>query len=325
MIGIGIIGAGRIGKVHAAELVQLEGVKITGVCDANLEAANALGQKVGASICCSDSGELAGRPDVDGVLICSPTPFHKRDIDAALKAGKAIFCEKPLCRNMDDAKTLLADGRTAGKPFAIGFVRRHMEKTLEFKRLLDAKTLGSIRFCNISISSGSFCRAKGDWFADFDACGGVILDMLAHHIDLANWLFGKPAHIYAASLLMDKSLPAPADYATSIVTYAGGIICNFTVNWWRSGRNGEMMEVYGDEGSLLMNDTDDLIHYAKGKEVRSIAIRSSESGYRRQMKDFIEAIRAGTPPNATVQDGYNSLEVALKMIESAQTGNVIRL
>lgn len=322
-VNLGVIGAGRMGNAHANELAQLEGVKITGVYDIKSEAAAAMRERHGATIHQS-AAQLAAAHAIDGVLVCSPTPCHKEGVDAALAAHKAIFCEKPLCRDTADAAKLLQAGEASGKPFAVGFVRRYMAKTLELKRLLDAGTIGKIRFCNVDLPLGCYKRLPGDWFANFDACGGVILDMLAHHIDLTNWFFGKPGRVYAASLMLDQSQPEPADYAAGVVTYQNGVICNFTSSWWRSGRSGELMEVYGDEGSLAMDGGDNLIHYPKGKETQLLPV-TGEPGLKRQMQAFVAAIRDGSTPTATLRDGFNSLRVALAMIESAKSGNAVGL
>lgn len=322
-VNLGLVGAGRMGNTHARELAKLDGIKLTGVYDIKPEAAENFRAQYGAVIYPSAEA-LAASPGIDGLLVCSPTPCHPEGVNAALAAGKPIFCEKPLCRNLADGQCILDRGLASARPFAVGFVRRYMPKTLELKRLLDAGTLGTLRFCNVDLPVGGYRRMPGDWFADFAASGGVTLDMLAHHIDLANWFFGKPVRVYAASLLLDSSQPAPADYVAAIVTYENGIICNFMSSWWRSGRSAQTMEIYGDEGSLSMDGSDDLTHFPKGGEKHTISA-SSESGHTRQMQAFVAAVRDGVAPTASLQDGFNSLNVGLAMIESAQTGQAICL
>ncbi|MBI4979448.1 MAG: Gfo/Idh/MocA family oxidoreductase [Spirochaetes bacterium] len=321
--GLGLIGAGRMGNLHTNALANVEGAAISGVYDIKPDVAKAFGEKFGARVYAS-AEELAHSADIDGVLVCSPTPCHPEGVAAALHANKAIFCEKPLCRNKASAKKLLNAGEALGKPFAVGFVRRYMAKTHELKKRLEAGDIGTPRFCNIDLPLGMYKRMPGDWFADFDACGGVILDMLAHHIDLANWFFGKPVRVYAASLLLDAKQPEPADYAACVVTYENGLICNFMASWWRSGRTGEMMEISGDGGSLIMDGTDDLTYWQKGREKQSIHTQG-ENAHKAQMECFVNSIRGTTAPTATLRDGYNSLVTALAMIESAKTGKAMRL
>ncbi len=323
MIKLGLIGAGRMGNSHAGILAKIANVQIAGVYDIKPEAAQAIHERYGARIYHS-AEEMAESPEIAGLLICSPTYCHQEGVKAALKAKKTIFCEKPLCRTKEDADELLAAGQKSTTPFTVGFVLRHMGKTKKLKELLDAGTIGRIRFCNVDLPLGIYRRMPGDWFADFNLCGGVILDMLAHHVDLANWFFGTPKRIYAAGLLMDPSQPEPADYVASVVTYQNGIIANFICNWQRFGRSGEMMEIYGDIGSLTIDGSDSLTYYPKGGEKQLIAT-SGESGPPQQMEDFIECVRGNRHPAVSLQDGYNSLIVGLAMIESIKKQKVMEL
>ncbi|HEX2950588.1 MAG TPA: Gfo/Idh/MocA family oxidoreductase [Armatimonadota bacterium] len=323
MIELGIIGAGRMGNAHAHELEKLAGVRIAGVYDIKPEAAHAMHQQYGATIYQSAKA-LAEAPNINGVLICSPTYCHPEGVAAALQANKAIFCEKPLCRTKKDAEELLAAGRAANTIFAVGFVRRYMAKTLHVKKILAEGLLGKIRFCNVDLPLGIYKRMPGDWFTEFDLCGGVILDMLAHHVDLTNWFFGPVERVYADSLLLDKSQPEPADYVSSTITYRSGVIVNVMCNWQRFGRSGEMMEIYGENGAIVMDGSDDLTYYPKGKEKQVIPI-DGPSGHQQQMKAFVAAIRGEGVPTATLQDGYNSLAVGLAMIESCQTHQVVEM
>lgn len=323
MIKLGIIGTGRMGNIHAGALAEIENVQIAGVYDVKPEAAQAMHEKTGAKIYAS-ADELAGAAEIDGLLICSPTYCHPEGIRTALKSKKAIFCEKPLCRTKGDADKLLAAGLESERPFAIGFVRRYMPKTLKVKEILDEGLLGKIRFCNVDLPFGVFKRMPGNWFTEFDFSGGVILDMLAHHMDLANWFFGQAKNVYAAGLLLDKTQPEPADYASSIVTYQSGVIVNLMCNWQRFGRSGEMMEIYGENGAVVMDGSDDITYYPKGGEKQLIQA-SAESGHLRQMKSFTGAICGKGTPTAGLQDGYNSLIAGLAMIESAKTQQVVEL
>ena len=323
MIRLGIIGAGRMGNTHAKQLATLEDVQIAGVYDIKPEAAQAMHETYGARIY-NSATELTQSAEIDGVLTCSPTYCHKEGVDAALAADKAIFCEKPLCRTAEDAQELLAAGAISAKPFAVGFVRRHMAKTKGLKKLLDEGVLGRIRFCNVDLPLGMYRRMPGDWFADFNLCGGAILDMLAHHVDLANWFFGTPKTVYAAGLLLDKTQPEPADYVASVVTYESNVIVNFMCNWQRFGRSGEMMEIYGENGAVTMDGSENLTYYPKGKEKESIPL-SGESGNLRQMRNFVATIRGDETLDATLEDGFNSLKVGLAMITSAETSTVVKL
>ena len=338
MLKFGIIGAGRLGNVHAGNIAQLKSLasidaQVTAVYDPKESAANDMHAKYGARIC-SGPEELANIPDLDAVVIASPTYCHQDGIRAAVAAGKHIFCEKPLCRDMENSTAMLELVSKSQKLFAIGFVRRAMAKTQKCKELLDAGLLGRIRFCNVDLPLGMYAREYGDWFTDFEKCGGVIVDMLAHHVDLANWFFGKPERVYADGMLLDPSQEKPSDMVDGIITYRNGVICNMFCTWQRFGRSNELMEIYGEKGSLSLTGADTVTYYPLGGEKQEIAVETAAdagigveevkvaSGYTQEIIDFARNMLGGKIPMPGIQDGFNSIEIALAMIKSVKTRQV---
>ena len=331
MIGFGIIGAGRLGTVHADSLAKIEGVKLAAVYDISEEKAQAMRQKYGPAIC-SSAEELAQK--VDAVIVASPSDCHIEGIRAAVQAGKPVFTEKPLCRFAEQSAELrsLLNGFT--KPFGIGFVRRHMLKTQKLKGMLDSGEIGRIRFCNVDLPFGAYKRMYGDWFTDYRRSGGVILDMLAHHMDLANWFFGPAKRVYAQGLLLDPKQELPADHVSATVTYANGVIVNMMCNWQRFGRSGEMMEIYGDKGALTMNSSD-MIQLAKpGVPEQQIEINetaqslgvgnaSTGNGFLNEMLDFVDSIRTGKTFSPGIPEAFSSFALAEAMMRSAETGQIV--
>ncbi|OQA84913.1 MAG: Inositol 2-dehydrogenase/D-chiro-inositol 3-dehydrogenase [Lentisphaerae bacterium ADurb.Bin242] len=334
MVKFGIIGAGRMGNTHASYLGTFDGAKIAAVYDPKPEAAQAMHDKYGAEICAGPE-EVAAAADC--VVVSSPTYCHQDGIRAAIGAGKVLFCEKPLCRDFTLADEMLQLGRNYSKLFAIGFVRRHMFKTIKFKELLEQNFLGKLHFCNVDLPLGAYKRMPGDWFTDFDKSGGVIIDMLAHHVDLANWFFGPAARVYAQSDMLDPSQPLPADHVASVVTYKNGVICNYMCNWQRFGRSAERMEIYGEKGALVMDGGANLTYYPSGGEKKEIQVGPVKAdgagveevnvadGYGCQMLNLFQYMKGGKKVFPTVEDGYNSLMVGKAMIESARTGNVVQM
>ena len=142
MLKFGIIGAGRLGNVHAGNIAQLKTLagidaQVAAVYDPKESAAKDMHEKYGAVIC-SGPEELAGIPELDAVVIASPTYCHQEGIRAAVAADKHIFCEKPLCRDLTNSLEMLELVKKSKKFFAIGFVRRAMGKTKKCKELLDS-------------------------------------------------------------------------------------------------------------------------------------------------------------------------------------------
>jgi len=334
MVKFGIIGAGRMGNAHASYLGTYDGAKIVAVYDPKPEAAQAMHDKYGAKICAGPE-EVAAAADC--VIVSAPTYCHQDGIRAVIAAKKELFCEKPLCRDFKLAEEMLNLGKNYSKLFAIGFVRRHMLKTLKVKELLSQNFLGKLHFCNVDLPLGVYKRMPGDWFTDFDKSGGVIIDMLAHHVDLANWFFGPAARVYAQSDMLSAAQPLPADHVASVVTHKNGVICSYMCNWQRFGRSNEMMEIYGEKGALIMDGGTNITYYPLDGEKQEIQVGPAKTkgtgveevnvvdGYARQMLNLFEYMKGNKKEFPTVKDGYNSLMVGKAMIESAKTGNAITL
>lgn len=333
MIDFGIIGVGRLGTVHADNLAQIDGVKLAAVYDIDDEKARIMQQKYGAEIC-SSAEELAAK--VDAVIVASPSDCHIDGVRAAVKCDKPVFTEKPFCRFAEQAEAYRDMLKGFDKPFGIGFVRRHMLKTIRMKEMLSSGEIGRLKFCNIDLPFGGFRRMYGDWFADYKRSGGVILDMLAHHIDLSNWFFGPAKRVYAQGMLLDPTQELPSDYVSATVTYESGVIVNMMCGWQRFGRSGEMMEVYGDKGAITMDGTQSLKVAKLGQELQEIEIdevaqtagvsnASTGNGFLNEDINFVNAIRSGAKFTPGIPEAFSSFAVAEAMMRSAETDQVVEI
>ena len=339
MIRYGIIGAGRMGNAHASQTRSIRDTAVSGVYDINPEAAEKMHADYGAAIH-SSAEALANSPDVDCVIVTSPTYCHPEGIRAAVAAHKPIFCEKALCRQAESAEELLKLLRNYDKLFTVGFVRRHMAKSIRMKELLAEGLIGKIRYCNVDLTLGKYKRMPGDWFTDFDLCGGVIIDMLAHHIDLANWYFGSAKRVYADSLLLSRDQPLPADYAAAVIPYESGVICNMICSWQRFGRSTERMEIYGDRGALVMDGTGEITYFTPDGETKRInpeeELKKRADGAQLeevnvgsallcQLNSITEVLKGRKRPLPTIQDAYDSLKISFAMIDSTRSGKAVEL
>lgn len=333
MVRYGIIGAGRLGNVHAASIAALENAQLGWVYDIDGEAASKMSLKYGAEIC-SSADELARR--ADAVIVSSPSDCHYEGIAAAVRAGKCVFTEKPLCRTGHEAD-MLKELLTGYAPvFGVGFVRRHMNKTLRMKEMLDSGKIGRVRFCNVDLPFGAYKRMYGDWFTDYRRSGGVILDMLAHHIDLANWFFGRPKRVFAQGLLLDASQKLPADYVSATVTYANGVIVNFMCSWQRFGRSNERMEIYGEEGALTMGSGNSLEWVGLNGESGNLAAEekagspgvsnaSTGNGFLAELTAFTDAVEKHQVFSPGLSEALSCYEVAQAMMKSAEENVMVEL
>lgn len=341
MIRYGIIGTGRMGKNHAGVIAEIPEAQVTAAYDIDPAALDMFCSEYQATRC-SSARELAAHPEVDCVIITSPTYCHQEGLEAAVAANKPIFCEKALCRTAEAAKEITGLLKNYPKLFTVGFVRRHMPKSVLVKKLLAEGLIGQIRFCNVELPLGLFRRMPGDWFADFQLSGGVMVDMLAHHVDLANWFFGDAKTVYAQGVMLDPAQPRPADYTSAIMTYENNVICNMTCTWARSGRTGELMEIYGDKGYLAITGEDQVTYCPLegesvkldpetelGKKNAAVEKDLNEvnfgNSFQLEFQHLTDALNGKDAALPSLQDALNSLQISLAMIDSAKTGKVITL
>ena len=199
-LNIGIIGAGRMGNAHAENLAKLGNAAVTAVYDIDpAKAAAFVGKYPGVAVK-NSAEELVNAPEVELIVITSPTYCHKEGLLPAMATGKPIFCEKPLCRTPEDLKELAPLISSYGNLFAIGFVRRYSPGVALMEKLLAEGRIGKIICASVCCIFGAFRREWGDWFTDYGKSGGVMLDMLAHHCDLQNKFLGKPVSVYAQAM-----------------------------------------------------------------------------------------------------------------------------
>ena len=195
---VGIIGAGFIGRFHARAVhglikTGLVDAEYVGVCDCDEERARGFAQVAGLSLCTTDPDELVCSPDVNTVYVCTPTGSHKDLVLKAARAGKAVFCEKPLARNLEEARQMVDAVATAGVPHQVGLVLRHSPIFTVMKDLMSDPGLG--RPMAVVLRDDQFFPIQGhyqsDWRGDPEvAGGGALIEHSIHDLDLLTWLLG---------------------------------------------------------------------------------------------------------------------------------------
>ncbi|OGV67726.1 MAG: hypothetical protein A3K19_10835 [Lentisphaerae bacterium RIFOXYB12_FULL_65_16] len=329
MVRIGIIGNGRMGKVHAEALEKLaDRATVAGCVDTNPTTAQAFAARFKTRVYVSTS-ELVADSNVDAVVIATPTPTHAEIALAALKSGKHVFCEKPLARTLAQGKALLAAAQASKRVFSLGFVRRQSWGCQELRRLLQQGKIGTPRIVRVHLLLTVFKRQWGDWFADFAASGGATLDMLAHHYDLLNWYFGNVSRVSAEGWLMNRSFAEPMDYISGSLRFESGLIGHFECGWLRFGTGSDQLEIHGEKGLLRFEwGRPNAITFIAGDGSTEEIPRPAECAdafFVSQMQDFAASITDGRAPCAGIADGWASLQVCLGAIAAAEQGRVVSL
>lgn len=328
MLKIAILGAGRIGQVHAANVAQHRDAQLAIVADPFVDSADALaGLYGGAAV--KDPLAAINHPEIDAVVICTPTDTHVDLMLAAARAGKAVLCEKPV--DLDIHRALEAKQ-------ALG---QHVNRVmLGFNRRFDAghsETHQRIRHGDIGKLHQVIITSRDPGLAPMNYLqhsGGIFRDMVIHDFDLARWILGEePVEVFATgSRLFEPALEALGDYDTVMVQLrtASGKQCQ--INCSRQAVYGydQRLEVFGSAGMMLndnQRETSVRRYSAQETEARgpllNFFMQRYSDAYRREMDVFISTVRnAGAMP-VTIDDGCQALKLADAAQLSADTHTVV--
>lgn len=330
MLKIAILGAGRIGQVHAANVARHNNAQLVMVADPFIENAQALTALWGGTAV-QDPLEAINHPDIDAVVIGTPTDTHIDLMLAAAKAGKAVLCEKPV--DLDIDKALAAEkalGEHANRVM-LGFNRRFDPGFSEIHRRIAHGDIGDLH--QVVITSRDPGLAPLNYLKH---SGGIFRDMVIHDFDLARWILGEePVEVFASgSRLFEPSLEALGDYDTVMVQLrtASGKQCQ--INCSRQAVYGydQRLEAFGS-GGMMINDNHretTVRHFGKQHtEVRGplldFFMQRYTDAYRLEIDAFIQAISNNTSVPVTVRDGCQALKLADAAQLSADTHAVVKL
>jgi myo-inositol 2-dehydrogenase/D-chiro-inositol 1-dehydrogenase len=326
MLNVAIVGAGRIGQIHARNAAAAAGLTLKFVVDPNRAAAEALAQQTGARV--ADLDAVLGDATVSGVIIASATHVHLDQALAVASAGKAIFCEKPL--DLD-----LARARQAGAPLAeaallVGFNRRFDPHFAVLKARIDAQAIGKLE--TLTIISHDPAPPPVSYIR---TSGGLFKDMAIHDFDMARWLLGEePTEVFAsASCLIDPAIAAAGDVDTAriVLRTESGRLCVIS-NTRRSGYGyDQRIEAYGSLGMvradnvLMSTVTTCTERGAAGDALQNFFLERYAEAYRREMAHFEAILRDRVKPLAGYHDGIAALALAEAAALSAKLNQPVRV
>ncbi|MGQ9682248.1 MAG: inositol 2-dehydrogenase [Anaerolineae bacterium] len=321
-IHIGVIGAGRIGKLHIQNLAtRVPGARVAAIADPVLSAAEAAAAQAGVSHVSTDYRDLLADPTIEAVVICSSTDTHARIIGEAAAAGKHIFCEKPIDHDLSCIDAALAAVTRAGVKLQIGFNRRFDPS---FRRMREVIASGAIGEPHIlRITSRDPAPPPIEYIR---VSGGLFLDMTIHDFDMARFLIGSEVtEVYAAgAVLVDPCIGAEGDIDTALITlrFANGAIG--TIDNSRRAVYGydQRAEVLGSAGMVATaNNTPDTAVVADAQGVHGACplyffLERYTEAYVAEMRAFVEALQQGSEPPVTGQDGRAPVVIGLAALRS---------
>lgn len=322
-------GVGLIGSVHAANIAKNPNASLRYVVDVDKEAVRRAAEKYGAQIA-PDAATALADPEVDAVLIASPTNTHAELLTAAAKAGKAIFCEKPIDLDIQRVDDCLREIEKAGVPVAIGFNRRFDPS---HRAVHDALREGQVGTTEMVLLTSR--GPEPPPISYIKVSGGQFRDQMIHFFDLARWLLGEdPIEVFAmASCMVDLAIGEAGDVDTSMVIMksASGALCFINNSRRTTYGYDERIEVFGSEGMVQStNQRPRSVKYHARDGSRQEGFFNSwldrfRDSYRVELDHFIDAIGAGTKPMVTEQDGRLALVLADAALKSYETGSSVKI
>lgn len=325
---VGLLGAGRIGRIHGLNVAQHKDAELVAVADAHAPAAASLAEEAGAKTASIDA--ILADKGIDAILICTPTDMHADLIEAAAKAGKAVFCEKPVDLSAERIRACLATVGKAGVPLMIGFNRRFDPNFAALEKRLRDGQAGNIELVTI------ISRDPGPPPVDYvKRSGGLFRDMMIHDLDMARFLLGEePVVVHAlGSSLVDPAIGAAGDVDTAavIMKTASGKIAQISNSRRATYGYDQRIEVHGSKGMLCAgNVPETTVSFAGGDGIRADVVQNFfleryAAAYRRELDAFIGAVKSGRKPNPDGEDGLRAQILADAATLSAQTGQPVTL
>lgn len=328
MIEVALFGAGRIGKIHAANLASQPGVRFKYVVDVNADAAATLAAQHGGSAATAEAA-LAD-PAIKAVVIASSTDTHAGLILRSAAAGKAIFCEKPVDLTIDRARACAAAVQEANVLCMIGFQRRYDPTFAAVKERILAGEIGTPEMLVVT------SRDPGPPPVSYiKVSGGIFKDMLIHDFDIFRWILDDEAvSVYATgSCLVDAAIGEAGDLDSTAVTIRTrqGRLCQ--INTTRRAAYGydQRFEILGSDGMLQAGNhkpTEVVSHTAKNvseDKPENFFLERYRAAYANEMAHFFDALTNGTRLRTTVQDGLKALELAEAATTSWREKRIVML
>ena len=323
-----ILGAGRIGQVHARAVAGTPGAKLVAIADPVAAAAEAVKAAYGCDIRTIDAIEASA--DIDAVVICTPTDTHADLIERFTKVGKAVFCEKPVDLSLARVKACLAVVAANKGKVMVGFNRRFDPDFMALKAAIDAGSVGNVEMVTIT------SRDPGAPPADYiTRSGGIFRDMTIHDFDMARWLLGEEVETVqaAASVLTDKKIGELGDFdsVNVILRTASGKQAIITNTRRATYGYDQRIEVLGSNGmAYAENQGENRVVIADKSGFRSAPLLNFfmsryVAAYANEIAAFIAAVENGTDTPTTTHDGLMALALAEAALKSVAESRTVKL
>lgn len=325
---VGVIGGGRIGKLHTKNLVQMNGVKVKKVADIFADKMPDFEAEYGAPLV-SDFDEIFNDDDIDVVFICTPTDTHVEMIKKAAAAGKHIFCEKPISFSDEETIETYDIVKEAGVKFQIGVNRRFDRNFAQVREHVKDGSIGDIQLLRIDSRD-----PEAPPLSYVESSGGLFFDMMIHDFDMARFITGSEVEeVYATGdALVNPDLKG-IDVDTAVVTLKFENGCLGVISNSRQAVYGydQRVEAFGSKGaSQAENELVNNVVLSNAEGVHSqnplhFFLERYNDAYNDEVAEFLDAIRNDTETPVTYIDGIMAQRLAFAAAKSLETGQPVKV
>lgn len=331
-IKVGILGAGRIGKVHAESIAyHIPGAEVIAVSDPYIDAETELFmQNLGVKYITKNYKEVIDNKEVDAILICSPTPTHSQYSIEAAQAGKHIFCEKPVDLDVDKIKETIKAVEKAGVKFQVGFNRRFDHNFLKVKSLVKDGKVGDVHI--VRITSRDPAPPPAEYVKN---SGGMFMDMTIHDFDMARYLSGSEVEeVFAyGAVLVDPEIGKAGDIDTAVINlkFANGALGVIENSREAVYGYDQRVEVFGNKGcAAAFNDKSSsaILSTANGVESEKplwFFLERYMESFTEEKKQFFAAIKNNTEVPVGAIDGLKPVLIAKAALKSLNEGRPVKI
>jgi predicted dehydrogenase/threonine dehydrogenase-like Zn-dependent dehydrogenase len=317
-VGIGMLGAGSFAQnTLLPALKAISDVSFIGVCNATGPRSRNAAEKFGFSYCSNSEAELLQDPKIKAVLIATRHHLHATQVLAALRAGKAVFCEKPLCLNEGELELLVRESANESNPFLmVGFNRRFAPMAVQVKQFLSE--IQEPLAIHYRVNAGYI--PADHWVNDPEQGGGRLLGEVCHFVDFVCFLAGaSPIEVQA------QTVGNPGHYSrdnvVAMLKFANGTlgVISYLANGDRSASK-ERVEVFGGGAVAIIEDFRRIELIRNGRKQITRARWAQDKGHKAEMQAFVDALRGKTPPPVSFEQLVGSTLATLQLQNSCQSG-----
>ena len=334
MLKIGFIGCGGIARTHADRIKPLRNARIVAASDVVGATAKAFAADYGVGHHFDDYRKVLKMKEIDAIWVCTPTFRHAQPVIAAARAGKHVFCEKPMALKKADAARMVEACHQANVLLTIGFVRRFDTFWGKFKQVIQSGAVG--RPVVWRFAAGG--KPPHPWFRDRNKGGGPLIDAAIHNYDFALQMFGPVSSVQSSSLQLDTT-SVGADTATAILNFESGDQHALIWSWGVAAGTSvtSLNDFIGSKGTLQFGMTTQsappsfnpqkqgafTLKAANGKE--KVYTYRKKDMFAEQAKHVIRSFERSEQPLVTAEDGIAALSVADAVLKAGRSQSTVKI